>query len=112
VREADLYAPIIEAVRVSGLATIWRNQSGSVRARGGYVHLGPAGSPDLVGWMLQGPRRGAFVGLEVKRPGEQATLIQTAWRQDIEKAGGVAGVVRSVDDALAVLRAAARVVVQ
>lgn len=105
--EADLYSPIVEAARVSGLAELWRQQAGRVKVRGGWMTLAPPGAPDLVGWMARGPKRGAFVGLEVKRPGEQATLIQAGWRAAIEKAGGVAGCVHSVEEAIRILQRAA-----
>lgn len=63
------------------------------------VHGSPmqvAGIPDLIG--VQG---GRFFGLEVKLPGGKATLLQDAVMRKIEAAGGVVGVVRSVDEVLA-----------
>jgi hypothetical protein len=107
VSEVELYAAIIEAARVSGLATLWRQQAGNVKVRGGYMHLAPPGAPDLVGWMLRGAKRGCFVGLECKEPKKNPTLIQEAWRREIEKAGGVAACVRSVSEAIEVLTRAA-----
>lgn len=106
--ETDLYSQIIEAARVSGLAQLWRQQAGGVKVRGGYMRLAPPGAPDLVGWMLRGPKRGAFVGFEVKVGKNQPTLIQEAWRVEIEKAGGVAACVRSVQEAVDVLAEAAK----
>lgn len=47
---------------------------------------------------------GHFVALEVKRPGERATPIQRAQLERIEKAGGIAEVVRSVEDVKRVLK--------
>lgn len=56
------------------------------------------GVPDIVGCYY-----GAFFALEVKRPGEKPTPIQTAIMERIRAAGGVAEVVTSVDEAHAVL---------
>jgi hypothetical protein len=105
--ETDLYSPIVEAARVARLATLVRLQAGRVKVRGGWMMLAPPGAPDLIGWMIRGPKRGAVVGLEVKRPGEQATAIQCAWRFEIQRAGGIAGCVHSVDEALKLLLRAA-----
>lgn len=59
-----------------------------------------AGIPDLIGCV-----RGHFVGLEVKMPGEEDTLTrrQASTLQRIAGAGGIDGVVTSVEDALDLL---------
>lgn len=69
------------------------------------IHGGPyqsAGIPDLImcidGW---------FIALEVKRPkGPGATPIQLAKIEQINRAGGIAQVVRSPQEALDVIRQA------
>lgn len=57
------------------------------------------GLPDIIccynGW---------FVGLEVKRPGRTATDLQAFTIKQIRLAGGIAGVVHSVEEALALLQ--------
>jgi hypothetical protein len=59
-----------------------------------------AGIPDFVGcW------RGRFFGLEVKVPGRTATKLQARTLELIASAGGIAGVVTSVDEAAACLAA-------
>lgn len=102
--EQDIVRSIIEAVNASGLAQVWRCQSGRVRVRRGWMHLAPAGTPDVVGWM----RDGRFLGLEVKKPGEKPTELQEQRRQEIIADGGVAAVVRSVVETIDVLRSAVR----
>ena len=104
--ESDLYRPIIDAAIASGLAVLWRNQSGKTKVRGGYMQLGPTGSPDLVGWMLRGPFPGRFVGLEVKKPREKPTEAQLEWQARIKASGGVAGVVETVGEAIRILQEA------
>jgi hypothetical protein len=101
--EQVLTRAIIEAANGTRLVHVWRNQSGKARVRGGYMQLAPAGSPDVIGYSLIGAR---FIGLEVKLPGEKATSIQETWISEIAKAGGIAAVVWSVDDALAAIRGA------
>ena len=51
------------------------------------------GVPDIVGVL-----EGRFFGLEVKLPGNQATPLQLYQIEHIQRAGGIAGVVYSVDD--------------
>ena len=97
--EQRLTRAIIEAVNGTLRAHVWRHQSGRVRVRGGWMHLAPSGSPDIVGYMRG---TGRFLGIEVKLPGELPTAIQVTWRDAIQKAGGIAAVVWSVDDAIQV----------
>lgn len=59
-------------------------------------HGGPmqrAGVPDLIVCYA-----GRFIAVEVKRPGEQPTSLQSATMQRISEAGGVSGVATSVDE--------------
>ncbi len=57
------------------------------------------GCPDL----LVCRRDGEFLALEVKTPEGRATKIQLKVLNDIGRAGGHTAIVRSVDDALAML---------
>lgn len=105
--EQDITRTIICAVNATGFAHVWRNHSGLVKVRRAWMHLAPAGSPDVIGYLLDGSAR--VVGLEVKLPKEKPTEIQEQWRARILAAGGIAAVVRSVDEALGLLRAALKV---
>jgi hypothetical protein len=104
-KETVLTSAVIDAVNASTLATVWRNHAGSVRVRRGYLHLGPEGTPDIIGFT----RDGRFIGIETKvagnRTGKERLRLQEEWRARIVAAGGVAGFARSVDEALALLRA-------
>ena len=51
------------------------------------------GTPDIIGVL-----EGRLFGLEVKRPGNKASKIQEYQIAQIQKAGGIAAVVYSVDD--------------
>lgn len=60
------------------------------------------GSPDLIGWTV---RNGVavFTALECKSATGRPTPEQLRFIEAVQRAGGLAGVVRSVDEALAVL---------
>lgn len=60
---------------------------------------GTAGVPDLILCV-----RGRFVALEVKQPGRYQMPIQKYASDRITSAGGTCATVRSVDEALAVVR--------
>ena len=70
----------------------------ALRARGAYVvvttGVSDAGTPDILACY-----RGCFYGLEVKNDEGRASKIQMHRIQQIEDAGGIAVVVRSVGEA-------------
>lgn len=59
---------------------------------------GTAGIPDLIICY-----KGNFIGLEVKTDTGRATDLQLATIRKIQRAGGIAGVVRSVDEVKSVI---------
>lgn len=69
------------------------------------------GSSDLIGWhcieitpAMVGQRLGAFLAVEVKRPGgKPPTQKQQRFLEAVQRMGGLAGVARSVEDAEAIL---------
>jgi len=68
------------------------------------LHAGlHVGSGDLIGW-----HQGRFVSLEVKGPRGVVSEDQERWLAAVLEGGGLGGVVRSVEDARRVLRAAKR----
>lgn len=69
------------------------------------------GSSDLIGWRtvvvtpeMVGTRVAVFAGLEIKTGTGRAGPEQRRWRDAVLASGGVAGVVRSVEDAEALIR--------
>jgi len=62
--------------------------------------MGLAGRPDL---LVCVPPDGRFGALEVKRPGQTATVLQRHRLEEIARAGGIAAVVHSPEEALAAL---------
>lgn len=87
-------------------AVLWHNSTGQVeipRADGGITHLRyglAVGSADLVG--VRRPD-GRFVALEVKSATGRPTPDQLQWLDLVRRCGGIAAVVRSVDEALEVI---------
>ena len=95
-----------------GPARLWRNNVGALKDQAGQlVRYGLCpGSSDLIGYRtvvitpeMVGQRVAIFAAVEVKdraRPTEQ----QTAFINLVQGAGGLAGIARSVPDALSILR--------
>jgi len=102
--ETLLYAAIQEVMdaRPGIVARAWRNNSGlAVLRRGGALALAPKGSPDFVGFLVDG----RFLGIEVKLEGEELRPDQDEWRELIQASGGVHLVVRSREECAAALEA-------
>lgn len=100
--EQKLTRSIIDSVNRSGLAYVWRNQSGRIKVRGGWCQLSPEGTPDIVGYTLRGYRLGAgyFVGFEVKLGNGRVRPLQANF---LAFAHVVTGLVRSEAEAIGYL---------
>lgn len=73
----------------------WRNNTGALPdATGRPVRFGLAGSSDILG-VLPG---GRFLAIECKAPGGRTTALQDQFLASVSQAGGLALVVRSMDD--------------
>jgi hypothetical protein len=91
-------------------ARIFRNQVGSLPdpRTGRLVTFGlTKGSADLIGWRtvvvtpeMVGTTLAVFLSIEVKTPTGRLTPQQHNWQAAVLAAGGIAGVARSVPDAL------------
>ena len=114
---ANVETRIQQEIRL-GLGTrddvrLFRNQVGQLPdpRTGRPVQFGLArGSADLVGWKtievtpdMVGQRLAVFTSIEVKTPTGRATPAQKAWLDAVEKAGGIAGIARSTDDAMKIV---------
>ena len=94
-------------------ARLFRNQVGSLPdpRTGRLVTFGLArGSADLIGWRtvtitpdMVGQQLAVFTSIEVKTPTGRVSPQQQTWLGAVHGAGGIAGVARSVPDALAIL---------
>lgn len=97
--ETQLSLAIREALLATGKVLLWRNNTGKLQDRTGrWITYGlGVGSADIIG-ILKGS--GRFCAWEVKLEGRKMTPEQVAWHAVVNKAGGLAVVVRSVEEAL------------
>jgi len=92
-----------------GSCRLFRNNTGTLRdINGRPVSFGLCkGSADLIGWTTRtitpemvGQQVAIFTSIEVKAATGRIRPEQQQWLEAVQKAGGIAGVARSVDDAL------------
>jgi len=80
---------------------IWKNNFGTIKLRNARpLHAGLCnGSSDLVGWT----KDGRMLAIEVKTRTGRVTEEQETFLMSVRDAGGIAGVARSVEEALRLL---------
>jgi hypothetical protein len=111
--ETTLQQQIRLAVGSRSDLRLFRNQVGSLPdpRTGRLVTFGLAkGSADLIGWRtvtvtpdMVGTRLAIFTSIEVKTPTGRVRPEQQAWLGVVRGAGGIAGIARSVPDALQIV---------
>jgi hypothetical protein len=98
----------------NGDTRLFRNNTGTLRDQHGRpVQFGLCkGSADLIGWKrvtvtpdMVGQQVAVFLSIEVKTPTGRIRPEQQQWLDTVQAAGGIAGVARSVDDALRIVTA-------
>lgn len=112
-RESTLLKHVMLALSEAG-ATVFRQNVGqawagkvtrivpdSVRIDGARpLHAGLCvGSSDIIGWTADG----RFLAIEVKTKNGRASKEQVQFIESVRRSGGVAGVARSVEDAIKIL---------
>lgn len=108
--ETDLQQRIRLALGTRHDLRLFRNQVGQLPdpRTGRPVQFGLArGSADLIGWRtvtvtpeMVGQRIAVFTSIEVKTSTGRITPAQRSWLAAVRDAGGIAGIARSVHDAL------------
>jgi len=97
-----------------GDTRVFRNNTGTLRdANGRPVQFGlTKGSADLIGWRtititpeMVGQQVAVFTSIEVKTATGRLRPEQQQWLDAVQAAGGIAGVARSVEDALRIVTA-------
>jgi len=95
-----------------GNCRLFRNNTGTLKdANGRPVSFGLAkGSADLIGWTsrtitpeMVGQQVAIFTSIEVKSSSGRVKPEQQQWLNAVQAAGGIAGVARSVEDAMDLL---------
>jgi hypothetical protein len=98
----------------NGDTRLWRNNTGTLKDQHGRpVQFGLCkGSADLIGYRtititpdMVGQQVAVFTSIEVKTPTGRLRPEQRAWLETVHAAGGIAGVARSVEDALRIVTA-------
>jgi hypothetical protein len=98
----------------TGDTRLFRNNTGTLRDQHGRpVSFGLCkGSADLIGYRtititpdMVGQQVAVFTSIEVKTPTGRIRPEQQAWLETVQAAGGIAGVARSVEDALRIMTA-------
>jgi hypothetical protein len=97
-----------------GQTRLFRNNTGTLRDQHGRpVSFGLCkGSADLIGYRtititpdMVGQQVAVFTSIEVKTATGRMRPEQQAWLDTVQAAGGIAGVARSVEDALRIVTA-------
>ena len=95
-----------------GNCRLFRNNTGTLRDQHGRpVQFGLCkGSADLIGWTTRtvtqdmvGQQIAVFTSIEVKSSSGRVKPEQQQWLNAVQAAGGIAGVARSVEDAMDLL---------
>jgi len=95
-----------------GPVRLHRNNTGTLRDQHGRpVQFGLAkGSADLIGWTTRtitpdmvGQQVAVFTSIEVKSATGRLRPDQRQWMEAVQAAGGIAGVARSVEDAMGLI---------
>lgn len=98
----------------TGDTRLFRNNTGTLRDQHGRpVQFGLCkGAGDLLGWKrvtitpdMVGQTVAVFTSIEVKSPTGRLRPEQQQWLDAVQAAGGIAGVARSVEDALRIVTA-------
>ena len=96
----------------TGATRLFRNNTGTLKDQHGRpVQFGLCkGSADLIGYRtvtitpdMVGQQVAVFLSIEVKTPTGRIRPEQQQWLETIQAAGGIAGVARSVEDALRIV---------
>lgn len=101
--ESELVRDVLDALKLfPRRLKAWRCQSGIVKVARGWMHLAPAGTPDIIGYFRGS---GRMFGIECKVSHKRACVCepceaQREWKRDAEPDVLVIDNVRHVDDAL------------
>lgn len=111
--EAAIQQQIRLALSRAG-SVMHRNNVGAYRDDTGRViryGVGHPGGSDLIGWTpvlitqdMVGTTVGVFTAIEVKAPRGRPTEAQVNFLKQVQLGGGIAGIARSTDEALQILK--------
>lgn len=103
--ETAIVRAIIDAVNASGIALVWRQNTGAAKATYGgrtrFIRFGVVGAADITGYIRGSGRR---LEIEVKRPGGKTTASQDYYGRAINEGGALYFVAHSVEEAITRLK--------
>ena len=111
--EAELQNKIRLALGKRANVRIFRNNVGSAKTYDGrHIDFGLCkGSSDLIGWTsreitadMVGQKIAVFTAIEVKTPTGKVSEVKENFISLVKKHGGIAAVVRTIDDATEILK--------
>lgn len=111
--ESSIQKRALAAIGARADALVWRQQSGAFRALsnpGRIVRVGTPGISDAMAVVgvevtpeMVGKKIGVAVGIEFKAEKGRQSDAQRVWQRALESCGGVYAIVRSVEDAVALV---------
>jgi Holliday junction resolvase len=90
--EHNIQSQVIEYLAYNGFK-VWRNNVGAIRHDDRIIRCGKVGSSDVFA-----VKNGKFYSIEIKKPKGKVTEAQKQWLEDVALHGGVALVVRSLEE--------------
>ncbi len=100
-KEATIQAGILRMLRGHAkVAWAHRVNTGAAKLKGFYVRFGWVGCSDIIGQLMDG----RFLALEVKKPRENPTKPQQLFIERVNRHGGLAACVHSLEEVDAVLK--------
>jgi len=76
----------------------YRNNTGAVKTEKSFVRFGTPGSPDIVAVV-----DGNYIGIECKGSDGKQSELQKIFQSNLERAGGIYVLVRTLEDLIAVV---------
>lgn len=111
--ESSIQKRVMAAIGARDGVLVWRQQSGAFRALDDpkrIVRVGTVGMSDALAVVeveitpaMVGKRIGVAVGIEFKSEKGRQSDAQAAWQKAFEGCGGTYAIVRSVEDAVALV---------
>ena len=92
--ETEILREILDYLKLRNIPAN-RNQAGRVKIGSRWINLGKSGWSDIICCL---PPHGIFLGIEVKKPGEELSGKQEKVKYDIEQANGIVIRVTSVEE--------------
>jgi len=96
IKESEIVRSTLALLRHRKDCFFWRNNTGAMATKEGYIRFGLVGSADIIGVL----RGGQFCAIELKTLTGKLTPAQVAFGDTIKNIGGVYIVARSTREAI------------